>query len=128
MKPHLFIANRIFSSSGNGLSMGVVRVAIISVTLGVAIMIASVAIVIGFKQQIREKVIGFAAHIQVENLDNRASWEVNPINRNQAFIAEILQMDGVTHIQGVANKAGIIKTDEYIQGIVLKGVGADYTR
>jgi lipoprotein-releasing system permease protein len=126
MKPHLFIANRIFSSSGNGLSMGVVRVAIISVTLGVAIMIASVAIVIGFKQQIREKVIGFAAHIQVENLDNRASWEVNPINRNQDFLTEVLQMDGVTHIQGVANKAGIIKTDEYIQGIVLKGVGPDY--
>jgi lipoprotein-releasing system permease protein len=126
MNLRLFIANRLLATSRSGVSGGIVRIAVISVVIGLAVMIVSVAIVIGFKQQIREKVIGFAAHIQIEALDNTASWEVNPIDRNQDFVPQVLQMDGVQHIQGVANKAGIIKTDEQIQGIVLKGVGADY--
>ncbi len=126
MKPHLFIAKRLYASGKQGISGSVVRIAVISVATGLAIMIASVAIVIGFKQEIRDKVIGFAAHIQVENLDNRASWEVNPIDQNPEFTAQLLQIDGVIHVQGVAHKAGIVKTDENIQGVVLKGVGVDY--
>ncbi len=126
MNLRLFIANRIYSSTRYGLSGGIVRIAVISVAIGIAVMISSVAMVIGFKQQIREKVIGFATHIQIESLENTASWEVKPIERNQQFVVELMQMDGVSHIQGVANKAGIIKTDDQIQGIVLKGVGADY--
>lgn len=126
MKPGLFIAKRLFSSSRKGLSGGVTHIAVLSIAIGVAVMIASVAIVIGFKQQIRDKVIGFAAHIQIESLDNNSSWEVRPIHDTPAFLENLKHLSEIEHIQRVANKAGMIKTDDQIQGIILKGVGQDY--
>lgn len=126
MKPAFFIAKRLFTGSRKGLSGGVTRIAVLSVAIGVAVMIASVAIVIGFKQQIRDKVIGFAAHIQIESLDNTSSWEVRPIDPKPELLGSLKEIEGILHTQGVANKAGIIKTDDQIQGIVLKGVGTDY--
>lgn len=126
MKPAFFIAKRLFTGSRKGLSGGVTGIAVLSVAIGVSVMIASVAIMIGFKQQIRDKVIGFSAHIQIESLDNTSSWEVRPIDPEPALLRSLQEIEGVVHTQAVANKAGIIKTDEQIQGIVLKGVGPDY--
>lgn len=121
-----FIARRFYSISRSGVSGVVMNTSIISVAVGVAVMIASVSIVIGFKHQIREKVIGFVSHIQVESLDNNSSYEANPILFNNELYQRLLDLDGVAQVQATASKAGIIKTDEHIQGIVLRGVGSDF--
>jgi len=94
--------------------------------MGLAVMILAVAILTGFKQQIREKVVGFGSHIQILNLDSNRSFETTPISDTQKFIPVIKKIPGIKHIQVFATKAGIIRTEEDIQGVVLKGIGSDF--
>ncbi len=89
-------------------------------------MILAVAILTGFKQQIRDKVAGFASHIQVVNFDSNLSYETVPVSGDQPFISKLEHHQGIRNIQVFATKAGIIKTDQDIQGVVLKGIGSDY--
>lgn len=89
-------------------------------------MIIAVAIVTGFQSQIRDKVIGFGSHIQINKYDFNSSYEADPISKNQHFYPNIDKTDGIRHIQVYAHKAGIIKTKDQIQGVVLKGVGTDF--
>jgi lipoprotein-releasing system permease protein len=126
MKPEAFIASKIFSLSPERVSTLVMRITLVSVALGVAVMIISLAIVIGFKNQIRDKVIGFVAPIQIESLDHNESLQQSAIQLDSAMIDKLLEIDGVRKIQAVAKKAGIVKTEDQIQGVVLKGVTADY--
>ena len=94
--------------------------------MGLAVMILAVSILTGFKQQIREKVVGFGSDIQIVNFDSNLSFETVPIKDAQDFIPKIKAIPGITHIQVFATKAGIIKTNEEIQGVVLKGIGSDF--
>lgn len=121
-----FIASRIFQHGKGSVSSGIVRIAVLSVALGIAIMIVSVAVVVGFKQQIRDKVIGFVAHIQIEPLSNNSSMEAAPLTVDEAYISQLASLNNVKHVQKVALKAGIVKTDEHIQGLALKGVDKGY--
>jgi lipoprotein-releasing system permease protein len=89
-------------------------------------MILAVAILTGFKQQIRDKVAGFGAHIQVVNFDANLSYETVPISSDQPFVDKIINHPGIKSVQVFATKAGIIKTDDNIQGVVLKGIDSDY--
>ena len=146
MDPALFIAKRIINSRkerpdapsretkeaipkspaqliGTG---PIIRIATGSVALGVAIMIIAIAIVSGFKSEIRDKVIGFGSHIQITNFDANSSFEPNPIETSQKFYPGIDSINGIKHIQVFATKAAIIKTENQIQGIVLKGIGSDF--
>ena len=126
MNLELFIAKRILSKNEGNFSRPIVKIAIISIALGLATMIVSVAIVTGFQSEIRDKIIGFGSHIQISNYDLNSSFESTPIEKNQDFYPSIENTEGIRHIQVFANKAGIIKTDEQIEGVVLKGVGSDY--
>jgi lipoprotein-releasing system permease protein len=123
-----FIAQHLIKerSQGTAFSRPINVIAIIGIALGLAVMILAVAILTGFKQQIRDKVAGFGAHIQVVNFDANLSYETVPISTNQPFIEKIRNNPGIKNIQIFATKAGIIKTDDNIQGVVLKGVGSDY--
>jgi lipoprotein-releasing system permease protein len=98
----------------------------ISIALSVAVMIISIAIVTGFQKEIREKVIGFGAHIQISNYDSNNSYESSPVSVNQPFYPSLENEKGVKHIQVFATKAGIIKTSSEIEGVVFKGVGSDF--
>ncbi|HEX2975848.1 MAG TPA: FtsX-like permease family protein, partial [Bacteroidales bacterium] len=80
----------------------------------------------GFKKQIREKVVGFGSHIQIVNFDSNMSLETAPVSDTQKFIPVIKSLPGIKHVQVFATKAGIIKTDNQIQGVKLKGVGSDF--
>ncbi len=128
MNTELFIARRLFfaKESKGGISNSVLSIAIFGIALGMAVMILSVAIVTGFKQQVRNKVTGFGAHIVISNYDNNNSYAANPVSKKQSFYPDIEQVEGVRHIQAFATKAGIIKTDTDIQGVVLKGIDHDY--
>ena len=128
MNTELFIARRIMGSGDakRPFSRSIVRIAIFGIALGLAVMLVAVAIVTGFKQEISNKVIGFGSHIQIVNMDSNTSYETVPIERNPQGLAEISSLDKVRHVQQFAIKAGIIKTEENMQGAVLKGVAPDY--
>ncbi|MDO4756673.1 MAG: ABC transporter permease, partial [Parabacteroides sp.] len=128
MSLELFIAKRIYFNreEGQQATPPVVRIAMIGIALGLAVMILSVAIVIGFKKEIRNKVIGFGSHIQITNLDNNSSYESTPIAVNDTLLNQLKQFPGITHVESFATKPGILKTDTDFQGIVLKGVDQDY--
>jgi lipoprotein-releasing system permease protein len=103
-----------------------VRLGVVSVALGLAVMIVSVAIVTGFQKQVRRKVVGFGAEIQIGNFEVNSSYEATPIDKNQPFCPFLDTVEGIRHIQVFAQKAGIIKTDDQIEGVILKGVGSDF--
>ncbi len=126
MNVELFLANRIISKSKANFSRPIVRLGVISVALGLVVMIISVAIVTGFQKQIRDKVIGFGSHIIITNFQVNTSFEPSPISISQPFYSSLDSLPGIKHIQVFATKAGIIKTDDQIEGVLLKGVGSDY--
>ena len=120
-----FISKRIIRNN-KGFSKPIVNIAILGITLGLAIMILTLAIVTGFQKEIREKVSGFGAHVQITNYDNNESYEGTSIDKNQLFVAELNKYPSIRHIQSFATKAGIIKTKEDLQGVVVKGIGSDF--
>lgn len=128
MSLEFFIAKRIyFSKEGERQATPpVVRIAMIGIALGLAVMMLSVAIVIGFKKEVRNKVIGFGSHIQITNFDSNTSYESTPIAVSDTLLEHLKAFPGITHVEGFATKPGILKTDTDFQGIVLKGVGDDY--
>ena len=121
-----FISDRLFSLSKGQLSSTVMRLAVTSVALAIAVMLISLAVVVGFKNQIRDKVVGFVAPIHIQALDRNESYEEQPFVVDGRLQQALDKTDGIKRYQMVANKAGMIKTDEEIQGVVMKGVGADY--
>ena len=123
-----FIAKRILSGSGasNQLSRPIVRISVWGIVLGLAVMILAVAIVTGFQNEIKAKLIGFNSHIQLSNYDNNVSAEPKPISRIQPFLAALKSDPDIRHIEVYATKNGIVKTKTDNEGILLKGVSADY--
>lgn len=123
-----FIAQRLIKGrkEETSFSRPINIIAIIGIATGLAVMILAVAILTGFKQEIREKIVGFGSHIQIMNFDSNISYETTPVSDTQSFIPELKKIPGIRHVQVFATKAGIIKTDEEIQGVVLKGVGSDF--
>jgi lipoprotein-releasing system permease protein len=121
-----FIAKRFLNKNKKNFSESIIKVSIAGIALGISVMILSVAVVTGFKQKISEKVIGFGGHIQIGNFDLNKSIESLPIEKNLLLENKIRQIKGVKNIQVFANKAGMIKTDNQIQGFILKGVDKDY--
>jgi len=114
------------SRTKSNFSRPIVVIAIISIALGLSVMFLSIAILSGFQKEIREKVIGFGGHIQIVRFEENQSFEPTPINKEQEFLPALNNLEGIKHIQVFATKAGIIKTEDQIQGIVLKGIGSDY--
>ncbi|MDP4221744.1 MAG: ABC transporter permease [Bacteroidota bacterium] len=123
-----FIAQRLIKGrrEGTSFSRPINVIAIIGIALGLAVMILAVSILTGFKQQIRDKIVGFGSNIQILNYDSNLSLETIPISDTQPFIPKIKEIPGIKHIQVFATKAGIIKTSDAIQGVVLKGIGSDF--
>ncbi len=127
MNIEYFIAKRIhFQQDKKNVSRPAVRIAIAGIALGLAVMIIAVAVVIGFKQEIRNKTIGFGGHIQVTNFDSNNTYEMQPIEADQALMQKLAAIPNVKHVQHFVTKPGIIKTSDQFQGIVLKGVDAGF--
>jgi lipoprotein-releasing system permease protein len=98
------------------------------VAIGFAVMLIAVAIVTGFKNEIKEKVIGFGSHIQVSNYDENNSYESKPIDRRQSFVSILEKDSDVKHVQVFATKAAIVKSADQLEGIVAKGIGTDFDK
>ena len=119
-----FISQRLLRSNGESrqLSTPIVRIAVGGIALGLTVMILAVAIVTGFQEEIRGKVIGFGSHIQIIKYDSNKSLEATPIQINQPFVQQVKQIPGVESIQPVGRKPGIIKSGDAIEGVLFKGV------
>ena len=128
MNSSIFIAKRLFTAkeNNNNYTRPIIRIAILAIAISVAVMILSVFILSGFKDNISSKVIGFGSHIKITKFNNNQSFENDPIDFNVKIYDEIKSLDFVSHINKYATKAGIIKNDDEIHGVVLKGVSDDY--
>jgi lipoprotein-releasing system permease protein len=124
-----FIAKRLITAKDykSSISAPIIKIAISAIAIGMIMMIVSVATGIGLQQKIREKVSAFNGHIIISNYDNNQS-EVTlvPISKNQDFYPKFTSVSGISHVQAIASKAGIIRTETAFEGIIFKGVGQDY--
>jgi len=120
----LFIAKRIYSDQGDRrkVSRPAIRIATVGVAIGLAVMIITVSVVLGFKHTVRDKVVGFGSHIQVYNLQGN----IFPICINDSTLKAYEEADGVRHAERFAMTQGILKTDDDFLGVILKGVGHEY--
>lgn len=121
-----FIANRITFKSKRTFSKLIVRIAIVGIMLGLGVMILALAIVRGFKQEIRTKIRGFSGDVQVVKFDLNNSYENSPFAADADFVKKAKATPNVKTIAPFATKPGIIKTDSEIEGVVLKGVDKTY--
>ena len=132
LPPHmnfpLFIAKRIFTNQGDErkVSRPAIMIATAGVAIGLAVMLVSVSVVLGFKHTIRDKVIGFGSHIQVANFLTQQTSSTYPIVIDQKTLKTIKSIPGVAHVQVTAIKQGVGKTDTDFLGLVFKGVGPDF--
>lgn len=124
----LFVARRLFRNSGDrkNVSRPAILIALWGVAVGLAVMIVSICVVMGFKHEIRSKVTGIGSHIQVMNYDVLSSNAPRPIEVSPALVEEIRGVEGVRHVQRFCNKEGILKTDDAFKGILLHGVGPEF--
>ena len=129
MNLEYFIANRLTKAKGHksSISAPIIKIAISAIAIGMVMMIVSVATGVGLQQKIRQKVAAFNGHIIISNFDdNQSQLSINPISITQDFYPKFTSVSGIAHIQAVATKAGIIRTEKAFEGVVFKGVGKDY--
>ena len=124
----LFLARRIYrdSDAGKQVSRPAVLIALIGVAIGLAVMIITVSVIVGFKNEVRVKVIGFGADIQITNSDAARSYETRPVVVNDSVISILSEYPEVKHVQRYSTKPGMVKTAEDFQGMVLKGIGPEF--
>jgi lipoprotein-releasing system permease protein len=124
-----FIAKRLISTKKykSSISAPIIKIAIAAIAIGVIMMLVSFATGMGLQKKIREKIAAFNGHILIESYDNNSSQvSLMPISLNQDFYPEFKTVSGISHVQAVATKAGIIRTETDFEGVIVKGVGADY--
>ena len=124
----LFIARRLYRGTPGArqASRSAVLIAKTGIAVGLAVMLVAVSVVVGFKSEVREKIVGFGGHIQVTNLQQMQSTEPLPIGVDKAFEDELAAMPEVMHVQRFSLKPGLVKTATAFQGMVLKGIGEEY--
>lgn len=129
MKLEYFIAKRLITSKDykSSISAPIINIAIAAIAIGIIMMLVSVSTGIGLQQKIREKIAAFNGHIVISNFDsNQSEATLVPVSIRQSFYPTFKNVPEVEHIQAVAVKAGIIRTETAFEGIMFKGVGRDY--
>ena len=124
----LYIAKRIYSDQDDKrkVSRPAIRIATIGVAIGLAVMIVTVSVVLGFKHTIRDKVVGFGSHIQVHNIMNYSGSDPHPISASDSLMKVVNKLPGVDKAERFSMTQGILKTDEDFLGIAIKGIAEDY--
>jgi lipoprotein-releasing system permease protein len=124
-----FIAKRLITAKDHksSISAPIIKIAIAAIAIGIVMMIVSIATGIGLQQKIRQKVSAFNGHIIISNFNgNESDGSIGPVSTNQKFYPKFNAVEGINHIQAVATKLGIIRTETDFEGITFKGVGKDY--
>jgi lipoprotein-releasing system permease protein len=124
-----FIAKRLITARDHksSISAPIIKIAIAAIAIGMIMMIISIATGIGLQQKIRQKVAAFNGHIMITNYDeNQSQLSITPISTRQDFYPQFKNVEGINHVQAVATKSGIIRTETAFEGIIFKGVGKEY--
>jgi lipoprotein-releasing system permease protein len=124
-----FLAKRIIGNKSykSSVSAPIIKIGIAAIAISIIVMLIAIATGIGLEHKIRDKAVAFNGHITISNFDSNASEGAQvPISKNQDFYPEFTAVEGVSHVQAVANKFGIIRTNTDFEGLFLKGVGTDY--
>jgi lipoprotein-releasing system permease protein len=123
-----FIARRLYQSEQGSrkVSRPAVLIAQAGVALGLAVMLLTIAVSFGFKHEVREKAVGFSAHLHISNYESAQEYEALPVAADTALLHTLRSMRGVEHVQRYVTKPGVFRTDDNFMGYVLKGVGEDY--
>ena len=124
----LFVARRIYGSQEGEkeVSRPAVLIATWGIAIGLAVMIVAVAVVIGFKHQVRNKVVGIGSDITITHFDAQKSYETVPVAASDSLLEPLKAMEGVKHVQRYSTKPGMIMTEDNFLGMVLKGVSEEY--
>ena len=124
----LFVARRIYRSKEGEreVSKPAVLIAMWGIAIGLAVMIVAVAVVIGFKHEVRDKVVGIGSDITITNFDAQKSYETVPVVAGDSLLDALRAMEGVKHVQRYSTKPGMIMADDNFLGMVLKGVSQEY--
>lgn len=129
MNLEYFIARRLVTAKNHksNISAPIIKIAITAIAIGVIMMIMAVATGVGLQDKIREKVSAFNGHVIISTYDdNQSEVSVEPIAIQQDFYPKFTSVSGISHIQAVASKAGVIRTEESVEGVIFKGVGKEY--
>ena len=129
MNYEYFIAKRIIGNKSykSSVSAPIIKIGIAAIAISIVVMLIAIATGIGLEHKIRDKAVAFNGHITISNFDSNESEAAQvPVSKNQDFYPKFKSVDGVSHIQAVANKFGIIRTNSDFEGLFLKGVGTDY--
>jgi lipoprotein-releasing system permease protein len=117
----------VYTRSEEGkISRPVIRISIAAIALSVIVMLLAVASGKGLQTEIRNKTAAFSGHITITNYDQNTSYEPIPIPSNESYVEQLAEMEDVDYFQAFATKAGVLRTAESFDGIVLKGVDSSY--
>lgn len=124
----LFVARRIYKNNKDGkeVSKPAIHIAVAGIAIGLAVMIVVVAVVIGFKHQVRDKIVGLGSDILITSLEDAQSFQATPIVGNDSLMHLLQAVPSVSHVQRYSTKPGMIMTADNFQGMVLKGIGQEY--
>ena len=123
---HWQLAHRILREKGNRFAKPIIRLSVCGVALGVVIMLIAIGVTAGYKQVIEDKVVTMGQHIRISHYDHNYSYEQTPITLTDTLLGDLMSHPEVVSVQPFATKVGIIKTDDQVEGIVLKGVDKSF--
>ena len=124
-----FIASHIYSDSDDRqhrMSRPAIQIAMLGIIIGTAVMILSIAVIMGFKREITDKITGFGTHLQVVSMTRYTNNQMMPILTTDSLRQVITSEPEVIHVQPYVQTMGMIKTKEDFMGLQFKGIGADY--
>ena len=123
-----FLSRRIYFSEGDRheVSRPAIRIATVGVAIGLAVMIITVSVILGFKHTIRDKMVGFGSHIQITNFITQQTAVPAPIAINDTLTRKLKKIPNIQHVECYTMTQGILKTDSDFLGVAFKGVGEDY--
>ena len=121
-----FISNRLEYQSGNSFSSTVIKISKISIALGVSILIVSLLIYSGFRQEIQNRIFSVSGQISLRQFTQGTLYEEKPLEKNVGFLQNLKKLPDVSHVQSFAFKPALISTESEVEGIILKGVGSDF--
>lgn len=129
MNLEYFIAKRLNGGTSykSSASSTIIKIAMVAIALGMVMMLIAISVTLGLQREIRQKISAFSGDMLVSNFDGNNSEEtVNPITINQDFYPDFDAVPEVTHVQAITTRAGIIRTKETFEGVMVKGIGDDY--
>ena len=122
------IASRLKFRNGRSFSSNVIRISALSIALGTAVLVLSVVIQAGFRDEINKRIFSFGGHLSLRQFSSATLYEEQPLKRNEAFLQSIRAMPEVIHIQSFSYKPALLTNEKEVAGVILKGIDTDFNR